>query len=484
MADRNDLLAALDRLAGASVLVIGDIMLDRYVYGDVERVSPEAPVPILTVMRETEMLGGAGNVARNIAELGARALCIGVAGDDADAAKVAELLESCAPGSILARDASRPTTRKTRFIAGVQQMMRADRECTHDMSAEIERQLIASLRSAKAGAVVLSDYGKGALTPAVIAAAFAAASRHKIPVLVDPRGLGYARYRGAALVTPNRKELHEASGRPTASDAEVEAAARHIQGSCGIAAVLGTRGPEGMTLVDEAGGVHHIAAEAREVFDVSGAGDTVIATVAAGLAAGLPLLDAVKIANCAAGIVVGKAGTAVASRAEIAEALRRQEGRSPAAKITGRARALTQIEAWRRRGQRIGFTNGCFELLHPGHLHLIGQARRACDRLVVGLNSDSSVRRLKGEGRPVRDEAARAAVLSALADVDLVTIFDEDTPAALIAAIRPDVLVKGADYTLDKVVGADLVQAHGGRVLLAELLPGHSTTATVAKLRP
>jgi D-beta-D-heptose 7-phosphate kinase/D-beta-D-heptose 1-phosphate adenosyltransferase len=486
MVDRARLADALDRLAGARVAVIGDVMLDRYVYGEAERISPEAPVPVLRVREETEMLGGAGNVLRNLAALGAKASCLAVVGDDADGARVAELLArepGVSPHVVAA--AGRTTIRKSRFVAGGHQLLRVDRERLEPLPAAAERQAVETVPTALAGvkAVILSDYGKGLLSAAVIAAVIAAAARAKIPVLVDPKGREFAKYRGAALVTPNRKELGEASDLPTGTDSEMEAAARFIRGRAGVAAVLATRGAQGMTLLDEVGAVHHIAAEAREVFDVSGAGDTVIATVAAGLAAGLKLLDAVRIANCAAGIVVGKAGTAVAYPAEIRAALERQELRTSEEKFASRESAVERAALWRRRGLRVGFTNGCFDLLHPGHIHLLAQARAACDRLVVGLNSDASVKRLKGNGRPVQGEAARAAVLAGLADVDLVTVFAEDTPEALIAALRPDVLVKGADYTMDTVVGAELVKGYGGRVVLAELLPGHSTSATVAKLK-
>jgi D-beta-D-heptose 7-phosphate kinase/D-beta-D-heptose 1-phosphate adenosyltransferase len=318
----------------------------------------------------------------------------------------------------------------------------------------------------------------------VVAAALARGMDDMAPVLVDPKGRDFTKYRGAALVTPNRTELAEATAMPTAEDAQVEAALRRIQAAAGITNVLGTRGARGMTLLDFEGAVTHIAAESREVFDVSGAGDTVIATVAAGIASGLPLIDAVRLANTAAGIVVGKAGTAVATPAEIAEALHREGGAATAEKIVPRERAAARVAAWRARGQVVGFTNGCFDLLHPGHLHLIEQARRHCDRLVVGLNADASVKRLKGAARPVQNEAARAAVLAALAHVDLVVPFEEDTPAALIAALLPGVLVKGADYKGKLVVGADIVERHGGKVVLADLLPGHSTTGTIARLGP
>ncbi len=486
MVDRARLADALGRLAGARVAVVGDIMLDRYVYGEAERISPEAPVPVLRVREEVEMLGGAGNVLRNLAALGAQAACVAAVGDDADGARIGALIaKEAGAGAHLAVLAGRTSSRKTRFVAGGHQLLRVDRERAEPLSGAAEDALVARVAPALAGAkaVILSDYGKGALTAGVIAAVLAAAAKARAPVLADPKGRDFAKYRGAALVTPNRKELGEATGMPAATDAEVEAAARTIRERAGVAAVLATRGAEGMTLLDQNGAVHHIAAEAREVFDVSGAGDTVIAAAAAGLAAGLSLLDAVRIANCAAGIVVGKAGTAVAHPEEIRAALERQELSAAQGKIASRAAAMERAALWRRRGLRVGFTNGVFDLLHPGHMHLLAQARAACDRLVVGLNSDASVRRLKGNGRPVQAEAARATVLAGLADVDLVTVFPEDTPEALIAALRPDVLVKGADYTMETVVGAELVKSYGGRVVLAELLPGHSTSATVARMK-
>jgi D-beta-D-heptose 7-phosphate kinase/D-beta-D-heptose 1-phosphate adenosyltransferase len=329
--------------------------------------------------------------------------------------------------------------------------------------------------------VVLSDYGKGVLTGTLIGRVIAAARGAGKPVIVDPKGPDYRVYRGATVLTPNRRELAEASRMADRTDDEIVAAARHIVARCEVDAVLVTRGGDGMTLV-EGDNAHHLAAEAREVFDVSGAGDTVVAVVAAALAAGLASPDAAGLANVAAGIVVAKSGTAVAGADEIVDALRAGELMSGERKSVSPAAALDRVATWRARGLTIGFTNGCFDLIHPGHVSLLAQARAACDRLVVGLNSDASARRLKGDGRPVQGEAARAAVLGSFASVDLVVIFDDDTPIALIEALRPDVLVKGADYSLDQVVGGDLVQGHGGRVLLADLEPGHSTTATIARM--
>jgi D-beta-D-heptose 7-phosphate kinase / D-beta-D-heptose 1-phosphate adenosyltransferase len=486
---RSDLARAVERLAGVRVLVLGDVMLDRFVYGSVERISPEAPIPVLRIVEETAMLGGAGNVLRNLAALGARPHGIAVVGDDAAGADIEVLAHACvepAGGSVeLLRASGRATTIKDRFIAAGQQLLRVDRDPPGMLdtatSARVEAAAVAAV--GESDAVVLSDYGKGLLSDGLIAAVIAAAARLGRPVVVDPKGRDFARYRGAAWVTPNRRELQEASGLATSDDDAVASAARKVIADAGLGAVLATRSEQGMTLVDSAGGsVHHLKAEAREVFDVSGAGDTVVAAFAAGLGAGLAPVAAAQLANVAAAIVVGKLGTAVARPGEILHALHAQELLAAEAKVADLESLVQQVARWRQAGLKVGFTNGCFDLLHPGHVSLLEQARAACDRLVVGLNSDASVRRLKGASRPVQGEAARAAVLASLASVNRVVVFADDTPLALIAALKPDVLVKGADYSLDQVVGADIVQGYGGRVVLAELSPGHSTTATIERL--
>jgi D-beta-D-heptose 7-phosphate kinase/D-beta-D-heptose 1-phosphate adenosyltransferase len=481
-----DLVAAARALKRASVLVVGDAMLDRYVYGTVERVSPEAPIPVVTVEREIAMPGGAGNVVRNITALGGSASFLTVVGDDQAGSDLTALIggqPNVEPWLLV--QGGRLTTVKTRYLAAGQQLLRADRETTEAVHPKLAERLVAIAADAMAACkvVVISDYLKGTLAGDTAQRIIAAARRRRRIVVVDPKGRDYARYTGADIVTPNRRELADGTGMPTNSADEVVAACRALIAAHGFGAVLCTRSEDGLTLVEGPQGalVSHFAAEAKEVFDVSGAGDTVVATLAAGIAAGLKLPVAARLANIAAGVVVGKIGTAVARETELLEALAPATG--ALRKVVSLEAAAEQVERWRRRGWRIGFTNGCFDLLHPGHVHLIEQARGACDRLVVGLNSDASVRRLKGANRPVQQEAARAAVLASLADVDLVTIFEEDTPETLIAALRPDVLVKGADYTLDQVVGADLVRSWGGRVMLAELLPGNSTTATIARLR-
>jgi D-beta-D-heptose 7-phosphate kinase/D-beta-D-heptose 1-phosphate adenosyltransferase len=330
--------------------------------------------------------------------------------------------------------------------------------------------------------VALSDYGKGVLGDGIAPELIAAARSRGAIVVVDPKGSDYRRYRGASLVTPNARELAQASGLPTGNDTEIVAAARRVMEDCGIEAVLATRSGEGMSLIERGGDVAHVRAQAREVFDVAGAGDTVVATMATALAARMDLEMAAQLANLAAGIVVGKIGTAVASIEELHAAIDQQNLAAPSAKLMTADQAAARARRWRDQGLAVGFTNGCFDLLHPGHVSLLRQARASCDRLIVGLNSDASVKRLKGSTRPVQTEQARAAVLASLADVDALVVFAEDTPEELIAVLRPQILVKGADYTEDQVVGGALVKSYGGKVVLAELAPGHSTSNTIKRL--
>lgn len=474
----------LPKLAGANVVCVGDVMLDRFVYGEVERISPEAPIPVLRVAREAVTVGGAGNVARNLSALGVPTHLFGAVGDDPAGREAAEVLSFERQVRLsLVTDKERPTTVKTRFIAGGQQLLRTDEEQASALAGDAQDEIVAAVKSAVAdgdcGALVLSDYGKGVLTDEVVAAATAAANAAGVPVLIDPKGVDFSRYRGASIVTPNRRELGAASQMPVDSDVEVVAAARQLIETCGLGAIIATRGPDGMTVVSEAGDVH-LPAMAREVFDVSGAGDTVVASVSAGLAAGMQIAEAAQLANVAAGIVVGKVGTAVVRLEELSDGLGGAAGLS--SKILGTADLADRIAQWRARGLSVGFTNGCFDIVHPGHISLIEQASAACDRLIVALNDDASVRGLKGEGRPVQPQDARARVIASLAGVDAVVLFGEDTPLALIEVVKPDVLVKGADYSLDEVVGGDVVTANGGRVVLADLVDGFSTTDTISRI--
>ncbi|MBI1777877.1 MAG: D-glycero-beta-D-manno-heptose-7-phosphate kinase [Proteobacteria bacterium] len=484
MTERSELAAKVPLLSNARLLCIGDVMLDRFVRGRVDRVSPEAPIPILVVDVEEAMLGGAGNVVRNLASLGASCCFVSVVGDDPAGREVTEMVgrEPTVEAHLLV-EPRRRTTIKMRYVAQGQQLLRADRESVLAPGAMVEADLIhrAEEDIAFSQAVLLSDYAKGVLTDQVVQRLIQAARKQNRPVVVDPKGRDFRRYRGATVLTPNRRELAEATGMPIGDSESIEKAARRLIAEAGVAAVLVTRSEDGMSLVS-AEEAHHLTSEAREVADVSGAGDTVLAVFGAALAAGLTMLDAARLANLGAGVVVGKRGTATLSLNEMVAALHTEELHAAEAKSLSLDQALERIRGWRHQGFKIGFTNGCFDLLHPGHLALIAQARTQCDRLVVGLNSDASVARLKGPGRPVQSEASRAAILGEMEKVDLVVGFAEDTPLKLIEAIRPDVLVKGADYTVDNVVGADVVQSYGGKVLLAELAPGHSTTETIKRL--
>lgn len=474
--------------AGIRVLVLGDAMLDRFLYGDVDRISPEAPVPVVRLRRSHAMPGGAGNVARNVSALGGTAVLVGLLGEDAAAAELRALLAGD-PGieDATVASAARRSVLKTRVIAGNQQIARLDDEEARPADAAEAAALVEAVRSrvAGCGALVLSDYAKGALTPAVVSGAIAAAREAGVPVFADPKSDDFGLYRGADCLTPNARELGRAARMPTGTEAEVVAAARAAMRAAGVPTLLCTRAERGMVLVRAEGGHAGVAAQAREVFDVSGAGDTVIATLALAHAAGRPLEEAMRIANAAAGVVVGKLGTATVGAEELEHALHVDGGADGIGGTVALslAAASRRVDEWRAQGLRVGFTNGCFDILHAGHVSLLQAARRRCDRLLVALNSDASVARLKGPSRPVNPLADRAAVVAALAAVDAVAAFEEDTPLELIRALRPDVLVKGADYTEDRVVGADLVRASGGEVVLVDLLPGRSTTGVAARLR-
>ncbi len=476
--------------SSTTVLCVGDLMLDRFIYGEMERISPEAPVPVLRLSRTREMLGGAGNVANNVASLGGRAILVGLVGRDQPGERVARLLEGL-PGidARCVETDDRPTICKTRFIAVNQQVVRTDEESLQPMTtrerAALLARVLASVRAADA--VVLADYGKAVLDSEVVAAVIAAARADGTPVFVDPKSTDFSVYRGATCITPNTKELALAAGEKQLPGMdEVVRAARRVLADADADAILATRSEKGMVLVERSGAVHSVRARAREVFDVSGAGDTVIAALALSHAAGRPLPQAMHIANAAASVVVSKFGTATAAIAEVLHELDAQDharmsDAAPGAQSLERVRDL--VGHWRDQGFAVGFTNGCFDILHPGHVALLAFARSQCDRLIVALNTDASVTRLKGTDRPVNTLDGRARVIAALRHVDCVVAFDEDTPRETIEALRPDVLVKGEDYAIAEVVGADIVEAAGGRVILARLVPGHSTTGTIARLR-
>jgi D-beta-D-heptose 7-phosphate kinase/D-beta-D-heptose 1-phosphate adenosyltransferase len=480
---------ALKLIADQTVLCVGDLMLDDFVYGEVERISPEAPTPVLAVTRSELVIGGAGNVARNVAGLGARCIFVGVTGGD-DAARMlaAKLGDEPAIEPHLVVDPARPTTRKVRFVSEHHSthLLRADWELARQIEGDTERQVLDAALAAlpRAASIVLSDYAKGTLTPRIIRTLIDAAAKLGKPVIVDPKGMDFSIYKGATLITPNWQELAHAAHAVLAKESEIAAAAAEVNRIVGSAAVLVTRSEAGMSLIPSSGTAVHVAAYPVKVRDVSGAGDTVVAVLAVMLAAGAGFEPAMRAANAAAAVVVGKRGTATVSVPELRGRILPHSLLAAEEKIVFDWSTLDErIAQWRRGGLRIGFTNGCFDILHPGHIKLLAEAHAACDRLVIGLNSDASVRRLKGESRPMQDVHARAEVLAAIEAVDLVVIFDQDTPLELIRRVRPQVLVKGGDYRRDEVVGRDLVESDGGDVILIDLVPGFSTTRIVHKSR-
>lgn len=469
----------------ARILCIGDLMLDRFVYGAVERISPEAPIPVVRQSDERIMLGGAGNVVRNIISLGGQCSFISVIGDDASGHQLTRLVgeqERVAP--YLMTEPGRISTEKTRYVSGTQQLLRCDRETAAAIQEATADRIIqiAEAEIANHEMVLLSDYGKGLLTDHVIRAVIEKANTLNIPVFVDPKRRDFSIYRGATLISPNLRELAAACGQDACEDeTAIVDAARELISLHGLQWLMVTRGADGMTLVGANGIVTHIPAEAREVFDVSGAGDTVIATLAVARTAGLEMAECAYLATIAAGIVVGRLGTATVYRTDIKSALHGYNTSHSRAKLQPLEHAKEVVDGWKKQGLRVGFTNGCFDILHVGHLSSLQDAKAECDRLVVGINTDASVKRLKGDSRPLNNELDRAMLLAAIDCVDLVILFREDTPLNLLENLRPDVLMKGADYRKDQVVGGDLVESYGGRIALLPLREGYSSTNLIKK---
>jgi D-beta-D-heptose 7-phosphate kinase/D-beta-D-heptose 1-phosphate adenosyltransferase len=480
----------VERFSEAKILCVGDVMVDRFVSGTVERISPESPVPIFSVRGVDVYPGGAANVARNIAALGGCCTLVGVVGSDGLGSNLTDDLLATGnirPTFVICAD--RPTTEKTRFVAQGQHLLRADHEVSVKISRQTEDELVAIITAQAEShhVIVLSDYGKGVLTDNVIRRAIFIAKEHGIPVIVDPKSKDLSRYNGATLITPNSKEIGAATGiDPSVDDAAAIESARRGLDMAEVDAILVTRAEKGMMLVQRDGTAVSIKSCAREVFDVVGAGDTVMATLSLALGVGADLENASRIANVAAGIVVGRRGTSTVGRLDLLEELNRESGTGlgmHGAKVVSMSEAGVLVKAWRSGGQHIGFTNGCFDILHIGHIRLLEFARAQCDRLVVGLNSDSSARGLKGPDRPINNQTDRAELLSALGTVDAVIIFDEATPKQLIEFLAPDVLVKGADYSIAEIVGADFVKAQGGKVVRFEIVPGKSSSSIIDKAR-
>lgn len=487
MSDLSELIRDLGR---PILVVVGDVMLDRYVFGSVSRISPEAPIPVLHASRTELRPGGAASVAAMVVGLEARVRLVGAVGDDRAADALGELLYSIAvERGGLVRLEGRLTTVKTRMVAGgathrnKQQLVRVDEEDTSPLDAADVARLIAAFeeRLPGAGCVIVSDYAKGVISPELVAAVIARCRAAGVPVVVDPKGSDYTRYRGCTLLTPNRGETLAATGISPRDRASFEAAGRRLLEIAQCDAALVTLDKDGMALVEPDRPLDFVPTTPREVFDVTGAGDMVAATLGVALADGRPLADAVRLANLAAGVEVEKIGVMPVSRTEMREALARSQA-LPAG-ILSLDELLESLTPLRTAGARVVFTNGCFDVLHAGHARYLGAARRLGDVLIVGLNSDASVRRLKGPDRPVNPQEDRAELLASLAAVDYVVLFDEDDPSRLIEAIVPDVLVKGADWREKGVIGRDVVEAAGGQVVLIDLLEGRSTTNIVRRIR-
>ncbi len=461
------------------VMVVGDVMLDRHVHGHVRRISPEAPVPVVSLAGEVDTPGGAGNVAATLAALGARVTLAGLVGPDAEGQRLREALRAKGVNRLALHEGpGLETISKTRILSeGRQQLLRLDRDGDRAAFAAAAGAMLDGLLPAlgEVSAVVLADYEKGALTPPVIRAIVEECRRRNLPCVIDPKKAEFSVYSGATVVTPNLLEAERAAGRPLPGDDAVASAASTMRQALRLDAMLITRGPEGMTLSTPSGAVH-IPAQVRDVADVTGAGDTVVSVLAACLGSGWELAEACRLANVAAGIAVSHPGTYVVHADELATAWR---GLSP--KVLTREAARRRLEQAQRHGRKVVFTNGCFDILHAGHLASLEGSRRLGDLLVVGLNSDASVRGLKGDSRPVIGQEDRARMLAGLSCVDAVVIFDEPTPYELIRELEPDVLAKGGDYTVDQIAGADLVLARGGRVVTVPLVPGLSTTSILER---
>jgi len=491
-----DLIELVQKLGQPRVLVVGDVMLDRYIWGDAERISQEAPVILLRADRREQRLGGASSVATMLRALGARVALAGVVGNDPDAARIRQMLTDLdIDHQAVIADAARPTTVKERYIGRAQhrhpqQMLRVDYEMRSPIAGPIEKELAQALAAQlrKADIVLVSDYDKGVCTPTVLAGTTRNARDLGIRCLADPiRGHDYRKYHGCAAITPNRLEASLASGGTIDTTAQALDAAAILREQLDLEAAIVTLDKDGMALVHRDGRRHIFETRPRQVYDITGAGDMVLSVLGMVLAAGADYESAIRLANVAGGLEVEKIGVATVTRDEILRDLLHAGPRigqgANTDKVLGIEALRQEVECRRRLGQCIAFTNGCFDVLHPGHVHYLQEARAQADVLVVGLNSDASVRALKGPGRPVHPAQARAQVLAALQAVDFITVFGEATPLELIRLLRPDVLVKGADYRKQQVVGADLVEAYGGRVHLAAFQEGYSTTKLLERGR-
>ncbi|HOJ49758.1 MAG TPA: D-glycero-beta-D-manno-heptose-7-phosphate kinase [Spirochaetota bacterium] len=459
------------------ILVIGDIILDKYFIGAVKRISPEAPVPVVNVKIEKETLGGAGNLCNNIYYLGGKCYLFSLIGKDKNGEIIRDKLENLKIDNFLIED-ERPTITKIRVIGEHQHIVRVDIEKVEPLKEDIEKKIINKIESVlkSSDVIAISDYGKGFCTPNIVKNIIEIANRNGVPVVIDPKGYDWEKYRNSYLITPNVKEISDVLGREVENnDEDIQKAGIEIMKRFNIKKLIITRSEKGMTFFDGLKEIYHIPTEAKEVFDVSGAGDTVVAVVSLGIANKIPLVDTVMIANKAAGVVVGKIGTVPITLSELENAFYTEKN-----KIFYKVKELlSKVEILKREEKRIVFTNGCFDILHRGHLTYLKKAKSLGDILIVGLNSDGSVRKLKGEGRPINNQEDRALMLSSLEFVDYVIVFDDDTPYRIIKEIKPDILVKGGDYKIEEVVGREFAK----ETIVLPFVEGYSTTNLISRIK-
>lgn len=483
MLNQNKLEHIFPQFSQQKILVIGDLILDEYLWGEVGRISPEAPVQVVDIHKEFVTLGGAGNVAANLISLGGQVQVCSVIGQDSNGDAVLDELSRLGLSTEgIFKAPNRPTTKKSRVLAANQQVLRIDRETRYPIETTWEKKIINYLTQSKAeyAGIILSDYQKGIFTEKLLKKIIELARNHEKPIFIDPKGASFQKYRGANYITPNRKEAAQATGIALHTEKEIQKAGEKLLQELSLDGVIITRGKEGISLFQRDYPPVNLTTQVKEVYDVSGAGDTVIASLTLGYLAGLPLDEAAELANLAAGIVVGKVGTATVTMDEI---LAYGYNRSP---LKQKMKTLPELQncisRHRLQGQRTVFTNGCFDLLHVGHIKLLQEAKNLGDILIVAINDDASVKRLKGPSRPCMTQDERAQVLSALNYVDYVVIFSEDTPKKLIKSLQPEVLVKGADYQKNQVVGREIVEGYGGTVKLVNLEKNISTSNLIAKI--
>ncbi|MBT4989909.1 MAG: D-glycero-beta-D-manno-heptose-7-phosphate kinase [Rickettsiales bacterium] len=472
----------IENISNAKICVIGDIILDNFVYGSVDRISPEAPIPVLNQTKSNYVLGGAGNVVANMSSLGANVKFISVIGDDEAGAKIRNIIDVEENiSTIFITDKAKLTPVKTRYIAGTQHLLRVDEEVKGFISQQSETVILKNLTEIlnHYQIIVLSDYQKGTISDNLACKIISIANEKGVKVIIDSKKRDLSCFSGSYLITPNYKEFCDLVGFEISLN-EIETAAKNICQKYKITNVLVTLGKDGMYLVKEQGKSLHIPSVAKEVFDVTGAGDTVVATIASAIASGLDIEQSIYLANKAAGIVVERLGTARIYKTDLKKVILGDVNKLT--KLKPRKEIFEETAMLKLQGKKVGFTNGCFDILHPGHVKLIQEAKSQCDILVMGLNSDSSVKRLKGEDRPINDEMSRAIILASLAEIDYIVLFSEDTPLELIRSIIPDVLIKGSDYKVEEVVGADIVTQNGGRIYLVDLEAGKSTTKIIKKI--